>query len=68
MVARRFKPTGPGSRLRMEIVKAAVALTTSAVRHASWWIEWHARTAPHRGSRNLADVGFPPEAQPCESS
>jgi hypothetical protein len=68
MVARRFKPAGPGSRLRMGIVKAAVALTTSAVRHASWWIEWQARSGAQCGSRDLADVGLPPEARLCESS
>ena len=32
-----------------------------AVRHASWWLEWHARTGPVSGSRELADV----ELQPC---
>ena len=52
----------------MAIVKPALALTTSAVRHASWWIEWHARAGAHSGSRELIDVGLPPEAQPCESS
>ena len=52
----------------MGIVQAALAITSSAVRHASWWIEWHARIGPHSGSRQLADVGLSPEAQLCESS
>ena len=68
MVARGFALTGLGNRLRMGIVKAALALTSSAVRHASWWIEWHARIGPHSGSRQLADLLLPPEVQPCESS
>jgi hypothetical protein len=43
---------------------AAAAATASALRHASWWVEWHARIGPSCGSRELADV----ELQPCESS
>jgi hypothetical protein len=48
----------------MEIVRAALASTASAVRHAGWWGEWHARLGADAGSRQLADV----EVQPCESS
>jgi hypothetical protein len=46
----------------MGIVKAAFALTASAVRHAGWWIEWHARIGPQSGSRELAEVELSPEA------
>ena len=52
----------------MGIVKAALALTASAVRHAGWWIEWHARPGPQFGSRELIDVELAPEVQLCESS
>jgi hypothetical protein len=52
----------------MGIVKGALALTASAVRHAGWRVKWHARTGPHSGSRELADIELPPEMQPCESS
>jgi len=52
----------------MGIVKAALALTASAVRHAGWWIEWHARPGSQFGSKQLADVDLTPEGQPCESS
>jgi hypothetical protein len=45
-------------------VEAAVALTASAVRHASWWLEWHTGTGLASGSRELAEG----ELQPCESS
>jgi hypothetical protein len=45
-------------------IEAAAALTASALRHAGWWLEWHARIGPASGSRELADV----ELQPCESS
>jgi hypothetical protein len=48
----------------MGILKTALALTASAVRHASWWVEWHARLGSEAGSRELADA----ELQPCESS
>jgi hypothetical protein len=48
----------------MGILKTALALTATAVRHASWWVEWHARLGPEAGSRELADA----ELQPCESS
>jgi hypothetical protein len=34
------------------------------IRHASWWLEWHARSGLASGSRELTDV----ELQPCESS
>jgi hypothetical protein len=47
---------------------AAAALAASAVRHAGWWVEWHARIGPQAGCRKLADVELPPEARPCESS
>jgi hypothetical protein len=52
----------------MGIVKAALALTASAVRHAGWWVEWHARPGPQSGSRELDDVDLALEVQPCESS
>jgi hypothetical protein len=45
-------------------LEAAAAVTATAVRHASWWLEWHARIGPASGSRELAEV----ELQPCESS
>jgi hypothetical protein len=45
-------------------LEAAAVVTVSAVRHAGWWLEWHARIGPASGCRNLADV----ELQPCESS
>jgi hypothetical protein len=44
--------------------EAAAAVTVAAVRHASWWVEWHARVGPASGSRELDEV----ELQPCESS
>ena len=45
-------------------LEAAGVVTASAIRHASWWLEWHARVGPDSGSRDVADV----ELQPCESS
>jgi hypothetical protein len=52
----------------MGILKEALAITVSAVRHAGWWIEWQARAGQRCGSRELADVELPPELRPCESS
>jgi hypothetical protein len=45
-------------------VEAVAALTVSAVRHAGWWLEWHAGAGPASGSRELGEV----KLQPCESS
>ena len=51
-------------RLGLAGIEAAAALTASAVRHASWWVEWHARLGPAGGSRAVTEV----DLQPCESS
>ena len=64
MVTRGLKGAWLGSQQAMGILRSALALTASAVRHASWWVEWHARLGPEAGSRELADA----ELQPCESS
>jgi hypothetical protein len=61
MVTRWLATDWLGSQDAMGVVKTALALTASAVRHASWWLEWHSRSG---GSRDIADV----EVQPCESS
>jgi hypothetical protein len=52
----------------MGILKEALALAASTVRHAAWWIEWHARFGPSSGSRELADVELVPPVPACESS
>ncbi len=49
-------------------IESAAALTASAVRHAGWWLEWHARIGPAAGSRELAEVELGPAVAPCESS
>jgi hypothetical protein len=64
MVTRGLNGNWLGSQDSMGILKTALALTASAVRHASWWVEWHARLGSEAGSRELADA----ELQPCESS
>lgn len=43
----------------MGILKEALALAASTVRHAAWWIEWHAGAGPSSGSRELADAPLP---------
>jgi len=67
MVTRGFKRGVVGSCALMGLVKAALALTATAVRHAGWWVEWHARLGPQFGSRELNDVELA-EVQLCESS
>jgi hypothetical protein len=47
-------------------IATVFGLTVSAVRHAGWWLEWHANAAPGAGCRDLADTALVPE--PCESS
>jgi hypothetical protein len=64
MVTRGLNGNWLGSQYSMGILKTALALTASAVRHASWWVEWHARLGSAAGSRELDDA----ELQPCESS
>ena len=64
MVTRGLNGNWPGSQSAMGILKTALALTASAVRHASWWVEWQAGLGPDAGSRALDDT----ELQPCESS
>jgi hypothetical protein len=49
-------------------IEAAAAVIASAARHAGWWLEWHARTGPSAGIRELADVELGPELPACESS
>ncbi|MEA2419616.1 MAG: hypothetical protein QOE60_1822 [Thermoleophilaceae bacterium] len=44
-------------------LEAAAVVAVSAVRHASWWLEWHSGIG-RAGSRELAEV----ELQPCELS
>jgi len=36
-------------------VEAALAITASALRHTRWWFEWHTRSRPGDGSRDLGD-------------
>jgi hypothetical protein len=36
-------------------VEATLALATSAVRHAGWWLSWHARVRPSGGCRALRE-------------
>jgi hypothetical protein len=64
MVTRGLNGNWLGSQLAMGILKSALSLTASAVRHAGWWVEWHARLGPEAGSREATDA----ELQPCESS
>jgi hypothetical protein len=47
---------------------AVVAVAAGAVRHAGWWLEWHARPDPGCGSRDLSESSLVAEAAPCASS
>ena len=39
-----------------EKLGSTLSVTTSAIRHLGWWIDWHARARPSDGSRGLDDA------------
>ena len=57
-------PPGPGRAG----LRTAAAASSSVLRHAVWWIEWHTRTHPGGPCRDLEQMELSAELRTTTSS